>query len=51
MHLVDEVPSVVPVRQCVLSFPDRVRYLLAYDAKLCSEVHRISVRTLLGWVV
>jgi hypothetical protein len=47
MHLADEVLPEAPIRQWVLSFPYRVRYLLAYDAKLCSAVRRIFVRTLL----
>jgi hypothetical protein len=50
MHLVDEVLPAVPLRQWVLSFPYRIRFLLAYDAKLCSAVRRILVRTLLGWL-
>ncbi len=50
MHLADEVLPAVPIRQWVLSFPFRIRYLLAYDAKLCSTVRRIFVRTLLGWL-
>lgn len=50
MHLADEVLPAVPIRQWVLSFPYRVRFLLAYDAKLCSAVRRILVRTLLGWL-
>jgi len=50
IHLVDEVLPAVPIRQWVLSFPYRVRYLLAYDAKLCSAVRCIFVRTLLGWL-
>ena len=50
MHLVDEVLPEVPIRQRVLSFPYRVRYLLAYDANLCSAVRRIFVRTLLCWL-
>jgi len=50
MHLADEVLPAVPIRQWVLSFPFRIRYLLAYDAKLCSAVRRIFVRTLLGWL-
>ncbi|NOT32246.1 MAG: hypothetical protein HOP15_17510 [Planctomycetes bacterium] len=50
MHLVEEVLPAVPIRQWVLSFPYRIRYLLAYDAKLCSAVRRIFVRTLLAWL-
>ncbi len=49
-HLCDEVLPQVPVRQWVLSLPFRIRYLLAYDARLCSAVRRIVVRTLLDWL-
>jgi uncharacterized membrane protein len=38
----------VPIRQCVLSLPFRVRFPLACDSKLCSAVRRILVRTILG---
>jgi hypothetical protein len=46
-HLVDDVLPQVPIRQWVLSLPFRIRYLLAFDAKLCSAVRRIFVRALL----
>ncbi|MBK7641773.1 MAG: transposase zinc-binding domain-containing protein [Planctomycetes bacterium] len=49
-HLCDDVLPQVPVRQWVLSLPFRIRYLLAYDARLCSAVRRILVRTLLDWL-
>ena len=49
-HLVDEVLPDVPVRQWVLSFPFRIRYLLAYDPKLCCAVRRIFVRSVLGFL-
>jgi len=49
-HLCDAVLPDVPIRQWVLSLPFRVRYLLAYDAKLCSAVRRILVRVILGWL-
>jgi hypothetical protein len=49
-HLVDEVLPDVPVRQWVLSFPFRIRYLLAYDPKLCCAVRRIFVRGVLGFL-
>ena len=44
-HLVDEVLPDVPIRQWVISFPFRIRYLLAYDPKLCCAVRRIFVRS------
>ena len=49
-HLVDAVLPRVPVRQWVLSFPHRVRYLLAYDPRLCAAVRRIFVSVVLGWL-
>lgn len=48
-HLCDDVLPQVPVRPWVLSLPFRIRYLLAHDARLCSAVRRILVRTLLDW--
>ena len=33
-HLVEDVLPHVPVRQWVLSFPHRLRYLLAYHPRL-----------------
>ena len=49
-HLVDDVLPRVAVRQWVLSFPHRVRYLLAYDPRLCAAVRRIFVRVVLHWL-
>ena len=43
-HLVDHVFPEVPVRQWVLSLPNRVRYLLARHPALCREVRGIFVR-------
>ena len=43
-HLVDSVLPSVPVRQWVLSVPVRVRYLIAYDANLCSLMVKIFTR-------
>ena len=37
-HLLDNVFPRVPVRQWVISFPMRLRYLLAYDHQLCSKI-------------
>ena len=45
-HLVDRVFPEVPVRQWVLSLPFALRYRLAYDARLVSEVLRLFVRAL-----
>jgi hypothetical protein len=43
-HLVDRVLPEVPVRQWVLTLPFALRYRLAYDAKLTSEVLQLLVR-------
>ncbi len=43
-HLVDRVLPEAPVRQWVLSLPFSLRYRLAYDARLTSDVLRIFVR-------
>ncbi len=44
-HLVDRVFPHVPVRQWVLSMPFTLRYLLAYDAKLVTDVLQIFAHT------
>jgi hypothetical protein len=43
-HLVDRVLPEVPFRQWVLSLPFALRYRLAYDSRLVSEVLRIFVQ-------
>ncbi len=43
-HLVDRVLPETPVRQWVLSLPHSLRYRLAYDTRLTSDVLRIFVR-------
>ncbi len=48
-HLVDHVLPHVPVRQWVLSLPHRVRYLLAWNHKLCRAVLGVAVRAVLGF--
>lgn len=48
-HLVDHVFPNVPVRQWVLSFPSRIRYLVAWDHALCRAVVRVCVRAILGF--
>jgi hypothetical protein len=45
-HLVDRVLPEVPVRQWVLSLPFSLRYRLAYDARLTSEVLGLFIRAL-----
>ena len=48
-HWLDHVLPDVPMRQWVLTLPFRLRYLLAYDAALCSEVLGVFVGTLFAW--
>jgi hypothetical protein len=48
-HLVDTVLPPVAVRQWVLTFPYRLRYVLAWDHQLCRAVLRIYIRALLGF--
>ncbi len=48
-HLVDHVFPPVGVRQWVLSFPHRLRYLLAWDHALCRAVVAVYVRALLAF--
>ena len=47
-HLVDRVFPVVPVRQWVLSLPFALRYRMAYDRRLTSDVLNVFIRTLFG---
>ena len=49
-HLVDHVIPHVPVRQWVLSFPYRIRFLLASQRPLLREVRRIVRRRILGFM-
>ena len=49
-RLVDDVfPRNVPVRQWVLSLPIEIRYRLAYDGKLLSDVLAVFLRVVRGW--
>lgn len=49
-RLVDDVfPPGMPVRQWVLSLPINVRYRLAYDGKLLSDVLSVFLRVVRGW--
>ena len=43
-HLVDRVFPIVPVRQWVLSLPFALRYRMAYDACLTSDVLNKTAR-------
>ena len=46
IHLVEDVLPVAPYRQWTLSFPMRLRFLLARDSALMSEVLGVFVRAL-----
>jgi hypothetical protein len=50
-HLVDRVFPRVPVRQWVLSLPYALRYRLAYDASLVTDVLAIFRRTVFGSLI
>ena len=50
-HLVDRVFPQVPVRQWVLSLPYALRYRLAYDASLATDVLAIFTRTVFGSLI
>jgi hypothetical protein len=45
-HLVDAVLPAAPMRQWVLTFPRRLRFVLARDAALCTKVMAIWLRAL-----
>jgi hypothetical protein len=47
-HLVDRVFPIVPVRQWVLSFPFALRYRMAYDADLTTDILNVFIRALFG---
>ena len=47
-HLVDRVFPIVPVRQWVLSLPFTLRYRMACDSRLCSDVLNVFIRALFG---
>jgi hypothetical protein len=49
IHLVEEVLPVAPYRQWTLSFPMRLRFLLARDSALLSEVLGVFVRCLFSF--
>jgi hypothetical protein len=50
-HLVDRVLPRVPVRQWVLSLPYALRYRLAYDASLVTDVLAIFTRTVFASLI
>jgi hypothetical protein len=47
-HLVEEVFPEVPVRQWVLTVPQPLRYLLAFDSKLLASVSKLLVDEVFG---
>jgi len=48
-HLVDHVLPAVPIRQWVLSLPFQLRYVLAWNHRLCRRVLGVHVRALRGF--
>ena len=48
-HLVDDVLGGLPVRQWVLTTPQRLRYALAYDQRLCRGVLAVFIRAVLAF--
>ena len=44
-HLVDRVLPEIPCRQWVLTLPYTLRFLMAYDSKLITEIHNIFIRS------
>ena len=49
-HLSDNVIGSVPVRHWVLTLPPPLRYLLAYDPGLCTEVLRAFIDSMFSWL-
>jgi hypothetical protein len=47
-HLVDRVFPAVKVRQWVLSLPFALRYRLAYDARLTTDILNVFIRAMFG---
>ena len=48
-HLVDRVLPEVPIRQWVLTLPIPLRYRIAYDRDLCSDVLGGFLRTVFSF--
>jgi hypothetical protein len=42
-HLVDHVLPAMAIRQWILIYPPALRYSLAYDGRMCSDVLRIFI--------
>ena len=49
-HWLDHVLPDVPVRQWVLSLPHEIRYRIAFDPKLQSEVRGVFMRAVQSWI-
>jgi len=49
-QLCDRVLPGVPIRQWVLTFPWKIRFLLAFDPELQKHVRRIFITTILRWM-
>ncbi len=43
-HLLSQVLPTVPVRQWVFTYPFRLRYRMAFDRRLASDIHRVAAR-------
>lgn len=48
-HLMDHVVPNVPIRHWALTFPPPLRYLLAYDSEICTQVLNIFVGVVFAW--
>jgi hypothetical protein len=48
-HLVEDVFPHAPVRQWVLSFPRRIRFLAARDTKVASRLLDVFTKVIFGW--
>jgi hypothetical protein len=49
-YLSDHVLPEVPIRQWVLTLPLRIRYLIAFDKKMCRSIKRIFISALTTWL-
>jgi hypothetical protein len=49
-RLVDQVLPRVPIRQWVLSLPHALRFVLAYEPELCTEVLGVFTREVFAWL-
>ena len=47
--LVDRVLPDTPVRQWILALPHRIRFLCAYDPRICAGVRRIFIRAVASY--